>query len=441
MRSHPVPRVLVVASLLLAVTACSDAPDPTAPAPALDDPAVRPATLPASGSDPVALARGVRGFGGFFLDRDGAPTIYLRDAAERGAAEVALAPFLAERGKSGSDLRVLPAAFEYSHLESWFEKASPEALAVPGAVYADLDEGSNRLRIGVAGGGAVGAVRRALAGLRIPDAALVVEEVAPIRAVATLEERLRPVQGGLQINFILGICSLGFNAVHVQSGQLSFLTASHCTWTRGGTEGTIYYQHTWFDLTGSDNTIGTEVADPLFFSSPRRRKAICPPNRVCRYSDAARAAYGIDPSDVALGIIAKTTGENALSTVIDGSFTINPQVPEHAGDRFTIGSTTHKVGRTTGWTSAAVGTTCANVNVDGTPITMLCQTLVGAGTANGPVLVGPGDSGSPVFLLSAGGATAAGILWGGNAEGTLFAFSPLANVQRELGDLRVIPAP
>ena len=44
-------------------------------------------------NDPVGLARGVRGFGGFFLDREGAPTVYLADPSERGAAERALAPF------------------------------------------------------------------------------------------------------------------------------------------------------------------------------------------------------------------------------------------------------------------------------------------------------------------------------------------------------------
>jgi hypothetical protein len=55
------------------------------------------------------------------------------------------------------------------------------------------------------------------------------------------------------------------------------------------------------------------------------------------------------------------------------------------------------------------------------------------------VIVGPGDSGSPIFIVNGdGSATLAGILWGGTPEGTLLAFSPLTNVQRELGDLVVV---
>ena len=37
--------------------------------------------------DPIALARTVPGFGGFFYDVDGSPTIYLKDAGQRGRAE------------------------------------------------------------------------------------------------------------------------------------------------------------------------------------------------------------------------------------------------------------------------------------------------------------------------------------------------------------------
>jgi hypothetical protein len=54
--------------------------------------------------------------------------------------------------------------------------------------------------------------------------------------------------------------------------------------------------------------------------------------------------------------------------------------------------------------------------------------------------VGPGDSGSNVFSWG-GGSTVSlrGILWGGNSAGTLFVYSPIANVERgdELGALTV----
>jgi hypothetical protein len=434
-RPRAATRALVAGGILAAVGACSDVSNRTGPSqPSLEPSLQAPAQQP-SAEDPVALARNVRGFGGFFIDREGAPNIYLTDARERAAAERALAPFLAARRVDASRLRVLPANFEYARLESWFDRASPEALSIPGAVFADLDEASNRLRFGVAQGAARAEVGRALATLGIPAAAVIVEQTAPIRQLATLEDRIRPVPAGAQIDFILGICSLGFNAKRL--GQLSFVTASHCTWAQGGVEGTIYYQHTWLDFSGSDNTIGTEVSDPAYFST---RRGVCPRRRVCRHSDAARAAYSIADVNVGFGTIAKTTGVNTLSTAIDAtqSFTITAEYPAKS---FTVGSTVHKVGRTTGWTSAPVTMTCVNVNVDGTSITQLCQTLAGSELPGSPVIVGAGDSGSPVFVpVSGNSVQLAGVLWGGNAEGTLIAFSPIANVQMpsELGDLEVV---
>ncbi len=437
-RPRAAARALVAGGILVAVGACSDVSNRTGPSPPSVDASLQPTVQQATADDPVGLLRGVRGFGGFFLDRQGTPTVYLTDTSERGAAQRALAPFFARHGLDASRLQVLRADFEHARLASWFEQASPEALAVPGAVFAYLDEASNRLRIGVADDAAGTGVGRALAALGIPPAAVIVEQTAPIRQLAMLQDRIRPVPAGVQIDFILGICSLGFNAVHVATNQLSFITASHCTWAQGGVEGTIYFQNTWLDLSGANDEIGTEVADPVYFSG----HGVCPRRRVCRYSDAARAAYSIAATDVALGTIARTTGVNTLATDITGSFAINTAAPEYGSDHFVVGSTVNKVGRTTGWTSAPVTATCVNVNVvglTGALITQLCQTLAGSEAPGSPVIVGAGDSGSPVFLLNADQtAQLGGVLWGGNAAGTLIAFSPLKNVQSELGTLRVI---
>ena len=311
-------RVLRLGGILLAA-ACQDLSQPT-------DPALRPelplARQQPSPDDPVALSRGVRGFGGFFLDADGAPTVYLTDPGERGTAEQALGPFLQAHGLA-SQLRVRHADFEYQRLEGWFASVSPEALAVPGAVFADLDEARNRVRIGVAHGAAEAEVRQLVAGLGVPAGALVVEQASPIRQVAQLPQldwRVRPVSGGLQIDFILGVCSLGFNAL--DNSVLSFVTASHCTLTQGGTEGTPYFQETWLDFSGLGTMIGTEAEDPVYFSSPRRRRGVCPRNRVCRYSDASRAQYSIPTNQVAFGQIARTSGPNNGSITITGSFQI-----------------------------------------------------------------------------------------------------------------------
>jgi hypothetical protein len=72
-----------------------------------------------------------------------------------------------------------------------------------------------------------------------------------------------------------------------------------------------------------------------------------------------------------------------------------------------------------------------NVNVSGSKITQLCQTIVSAN-------VGGGDSGSDVFTVTSGtNVRLAGVLWGGGSMNgkTVFVFSPLANIKGELGAL------
>jgi hypothetical protein len=68
-----------------------------------------------------------------------------------------------------------------------------------------------------------------------------------------------------------------------------------------------------------------------------------------------------------------------------------------------------------------------NTGVSGSNIVLLCQNFVNAG-------VGGGDSGSDVFRVGGGhNVTLLGILWGGNGAGTLFVYSPMSGVERELG--------
>jgi hypothetical protein len=401
-------RALAVGTLLFA-SACSDHGEPSAPNSQPETPAPQ---LNAQGTadDPISLGRSVPGFGGFYLDQ-GTPVVYLKNAAERGNAERALAPFFRSQGIQASQLRILPAKYDWAELERWHGKASSEVLTVAGAVFVDADEAGNRVTIG-AERSALAQIRGVVARLGIPDGAVVIQETSPIRFAATLQSRVRPVVGGLQINFPGFLCTLGFNAI--RNGQNSFITNSHCTSTQGGTEGTPYWQPT---QTAAPARIGTEVNDPTYFKNTNG----CPAGKRCRFSDASRAAYasGVTSS---LGKIAKTTGPNNNSTTINGSFTIT------AEGGASVGQTVSKVGRTTGWTRGTVTNTCATVNIKGTNTTQLCQNIVSA-------RVGGGDSGSPVFKGSTS-VTLSGILWGGDETGTVFIYSPLANVERELGALR-----
>ena len=144
MRQHTMLFVSLVAGTVLFASACSDT---TQPMPSSDDKVgFGPIQQP---DDPVALVRDVHGFGGFFFDRDGAPTVYLRDVSARAQVERALGPWLASQGIGVAALRVRGADYDWASLERWQGRATGEALAMRGAVWVDADEARNRVTIGV----------------------------------------------------------------------------------------------------------------------------------------------------------------------------------------------------------------------------------------------------------------------------------------------------
>jgi hypothetical protein len=431
MARRPLGALLV--GLTLALVACDDSPDPTSPEVKSPNPQLLQASQDPNPSQ-LAVAQAVPGFGGYFLDGAGRPSVYLRDAAQRPAAEQALAGFLADRGFAASDLRVLQGDFDYAQLDQWYRRVRGGVFSVAGIVLGDVDEGSNRLRFGVAGVGAIAGVRSVLTLAGIPAAAAIVEPRAGFRTVETLRDRVRPLSGGLQINFfptppgvspVTLVCTLGFNAVRF--GISSFITNSHCSNVEGGEETpTDYYQNR--QAGGAANFIGVEVDDPHWTS---QLNLDCPPPLACRYSDAIRAQYAPGIS-ATLGRIARidevTTTLDDTTHTIAGSFTIKSERADPVQ-----GETANKVGRTTGWTLGPTTGTCVDVLALGTTHIRLCQAIVTA-------LVDGGDSGSPVFFRKGGGSnvTLLGILWGGSTDeaNPEFVYSPMSGIERELGDLQ-----
>jgi hypothetical protein len=313
----------------------------------------------------------------------------------------------------------LSSSVAQDRLAALFSKASPAVLALGGTVFADNDEVSHRLVFGVENERVIPAVRTVLSQLGIARSDFEIRVTPPIHQVATLRDRWRPTQAGIQIHFGQYLCSLGFNAD--AASERSFITASHCTNRQGGVEGTEYYQ----PLSSVDPTvIATEVADPEYFTF--RDNAICPRGKRCRYSDSSRELYSSDVTSTR-GAIAETTDANDNSINVVGSFTVTSQ--DDAGTAAPVGAVVNKVGRTTGWTQGPVTNTCVNTNVFGSPIHLLCQTFVAAG-------VGGGDSGSGVFTITRGtNVQLVGILWGGSGDGTTFVFSPFNQIEQELGQL------
>ena len=253
-------RLALAAGVVLVISACQDQPNPTSPDPR--DVAVSAQRSSQGGGLPSTeeLDRQVPGFGGFFLDGSGEPTIYLAPGVSRAPAERALGAYLAARGLSAASLHVREARYGWQQLQRWQDAATNGAFSVNGTVYVDNDETTNRVRIGVENIGTAGQVRAAAARLGVPDDAVIVDQVEPIVQVASLQNVVdRPVRAGVQINFPGFLCSVGFNAT--SGGVKSFITASHCTTKQGGVESTPYYQQ----LQSVNGTvIAREVADPVY---------------------------------------------------------------------------------------------------------------------------------------------------------------------------------
>jgi hypothetical protein len=285
-----------------------------------------------------------------------------------------------------------------------------------GVVFTDADETTGRLAIGVMDPGVRGLVRARLAALGIAADDVDIVPTDDILPLTTLRDQVRPVQGGLQIRFSGYLCSLSFPAS--RNGVLGFVTASHCSDRQGSEDGTLYYQPL---NQVSDEFVGQEIADPSFF-----RGNNCPKGKKCRYSDA-NFSEGASGVNLALGIIAKTTGPNNGSLTLNGSFQITGEASASVRD------TANKVGRTTGWTQGPVTRTCVDTGQSGSNVVMLCQDFVESNAQ----IVGSGDSGSPVFRIDNNGVSLLGTLWGGNSAGTLLVYSPIANIEEELGHLIV----
>ncbi len=361
------------------------------------------------------VATQVPGFGGMYLEGN-ILKVYLTDPTLMvSAGSVITSVFGADRIPAGG-IQVIRGNYGFHQLSAWSNKLGA-VFNIPGVVYTDIDERANRLTVGVENQGVAASVQGMVSSVGIPQGVVNIVTAEPIYDQVTLQDQVRPIQGGLQIQFSNFLCSISYNAV--RGGTAGFVTASHCTDVQGGVESTLYYQ----PLTAGNTFIGTETADPLY-SRATCQAAGVHGNHICRYSDTSfeQLATGVTES---LGSIEQTSSVNSGSLTIAGSFRVTSEGPS------LVGQTVNKVGRTTGWSQGQVTNTCVNTGVSGSKIVQLCQDWVSA-------TVGPGDSGSGVFAITSGSdVQLRGTLWGGNGAGTVFVYSPIANIQRsdELGPI------
>lgn len=405
--------------LILAIgsTGVASGSQPGTPAESLDDRFLR-------------VAQEVPSFGGIFADEH-ADVLYVYSsdlsAAVREHAQQTLRSAFEGEGLP-QQVQMLPGRFTFGQLKAWHGRLNALVLGTPGVVLTDIDDASNRLTVGVEDPEAERRVEARLATGDIPREAIGIQRMAPVRAAMSLQDRHRPLVGGLQVAFPRGtaevVCTLGWNAIargsHNHQSVHGFVTNSHCTKTRGGIEGTVFHQPS---ESGAANRIGIELVDPRYFTSFSDPK--CPRDRQCRYSDSAFVLY-LKPLDLDQGHIARDS-DNLLNPIewngMDDYRIRRKRDP-------VVGDAVRKVGKETGTTDGAVTRTCADANPAGTDITYLCQSLATLASDEG-------DSGAPVITCGhcpdSTDSALRGIFWGALAAPVgAGIFSPVSAVEREL---------
>jgi hypothetical protein len=371
------------------------------------------------------------------------------DAAQAPAAKQAIADvFGQDIVKNG--MAVAQGRYSFSQLGKWYSLAHHLIAEIPDLNLLDIDEGGNRLAVGVGRKEATSQVEQMLLQLGIPRDAVSIEVDEAIPLQATLQNAVGN-EGGLQTESVVGAsggvmrwtCTRGFSAILLTGSRPGFVSNSHCTSPTvppavDGVMGSVVFFEPNF-LMGI--RAGVEVIDPPLSARCDGYGAgvISVP---CRRSDSAFVQYddGMRAWDV--GYLARPTARTTTVPILTINAT-NPRFRITAKAANTLsGTILNKVGRTTGWTSGRVGTTCAQVRQGGGPW-LKCQ-YKAQSTSVPPLVIGqPGDSGSPVFLImsSSGDVALHGILWGGNSAGTKFVFSHITSVETELGALQVCPIP
>ena len=179
------------------------------------------------------IAEQVPGFGGFFLDENGDLILFVTDLTRGMAAEQAARDLLESLDPRERphvhQFRVRKGDYDFRDLLEWRYGLS-SVLTIPGVVFTDVDEGLNRVRVGIDNPLAAQSVLQMTLSTGIPLNALVIEDVGPLRTLSTLQDSVRPMEGGIRISSDNHQCTLGFLAERNQ--VLVFITNSHCTTRR-----------------------------------------------------------------------------------------------------------------------------------------------------------------------------------------------------------------
>lgn len=393
------------------------------------------------------ISREAPSYGGHFQAQDGSYGIWVANSSENSAAVSALRRRLANRRifssakDQGARINVIKADFSLRQLAAWRDLVLQNGAALD-LVMVDLDEGRNRVTVGVEPGNGAQSklqIEEQLTTLGIPSSALRIipaerptsatmrvsvpkENSRTPRMLSTLASYADTLVGGLRIRWWeSGVssyfaCTLGYTA-SISGGGYGFLSASHCSPSMWGTDGTSGV----FGQPSESYTIGYELYDP--------GPGTCPWLWGCstyRFSDANFNL--VTSRDVNVGYLAGPSTRNnrfgSDTTINSGGYYI-PVVGITSS--ITQGSTMDQIGATTGWLYSTVDDTCIDFWWGFQGKMSRCAYRTTAACQGG-------DSGGPVFYYLFSEATATGIVFAksGSGNGSRCWFSKMMYVQSEL---------
>jgi hypothetical protein len=147
----------------------------------------------------LALAERIPGFGGYAFDADGNLVAFIKGRTPGGdaGARVLLTRLLDRRrpglGRQGGAVILRTAEFTFEELAAWRDQLTDSLLGRGLGVHStDVDEASNRIRIGVAGTPGRSAVMQAAVQVGIPMTALMMGD----EGVAEFEGAASSTSGG-----------------------------------------------------------------------------------------------------------------------------------------------------------------------------------------------------------------------------------------------------
>src|SRR5207245_8998394 len=152
------------------------------------------------------VANSVPGAGGMDLDRN-ARDVDLTDPAEKVMAERAIGAVVGAARIPAGGVQTLQATYGFHQLHAWYNHIGA-VFNIQGVVYTDIDEKANRLTVAVENQGLVGSVQNEISTAGVPQDAVNIVTADPIYTQVTLQDQVRPIQGGLQIQFSNFLCSI-----------------------------------------------------------------------------------------------------------------------------------------------------------------------------------------------------------------------------------------